>query len=179
MTAIKKGTVRGRSFFGIQRACIHSDGSQFAPAASADGEGFAYSKETLGSSQLWDGVLFNLGPANAPDAVKGGTVTLPEGKFGSLELLATGVEGGQESQVFTITYADGTSSSVTQSLSDWYESSGYQGESEAVDVPYRLERTAPKTTVRSTSTVILSISTAARQCAASLCRTTNMCWSSP
>jgi hypothetical protein len=48
------------------------------------------------------------------------------------------VEGGQESQVFTITYADGTSSSVTQSLSDWYESSGYKGETEAVDVPYRL-----------------------------------------
>ena len=54
------------------------------------------------------------------------------------ELLATGVEGGQESQVFTITYADGTSSSVTQSLSDWYEPSGYKGESEAVVAPYRL-----------------------------------------
>ena len=117
---------------------IYSDGSQFAPSASADGEGWAYSKETLGSSQLWDGVLFNLGPANAPDAVTGRTVALPEGKFGTVELLATGVEGGQESQAFTITYADGTSSSVTQSLSDWYESSGYKGESEAVEVPYRL-----------------------------------------
>jgi hypothetical protein len=117
---------------------IYSDGSQFASSASADGEGWAYSKETVGSSQLWDGVLFNLGPANAPDAVTGRTVALPEGKFGTVELLATGVEGGQESQAFTITYADGTSSSVTQSLSDWYESSGYKGESEAVEVPYRL-----------------------------------------
>ena len=38
----------------------------------------------------------------------------------------------------TITYTDGTSSSVSQSLSDWYESSGYKGESEAVVTPYRL-----------------------------------------
>ena len=41
--------------------------------------------------------------------------------------------------MFTITYVDGTSSSVTQSLSDWYESGGYKGESEAAVMPYRLE----------------------------------------
>ncbi len=138
VTAIKTGTVAVDLSSAYNATGIYADGSEIAPAASADGEGFAYSKETLGSSQLWDGVLFNLGPANAPDAVTGRTVALPEGKFGSLELLATGVEGGQESQVFTLTYSDGTSSSVTQSVSDWYESSGYKGESDAVDVPYRL-----------------------------------------
>jgi hypothetical protein len=41
---------------------IYSDGSKFAAPASLDGGGFAYSKEALGSTQLWDGVLFNLGP---------------------------------------------------------------------------------------------------------------------
>ncbi len=138
VTGVKKGTVPVDLSSAYNATAIYSDGSQFAPTASADGEGWAYSKETLGSSQLWDGVVFNLGPANAPDAVTGKTVTLPERRFDSVELLATGVEGGQESQVFTITYADGTSSSVTQSLSDWYESSGYKGETEAVDVPYRL-----------------------------------------
>ncbi|MGD1080568.1 MAG: glycoside hydrolase family 38 C-terminal domain-containing protein [Candidatus Sulfotelmatobacter sp.] len=138
VAAIKKGTVAVDLSSAYNTKGIYTDGSEFAPAASADGEGFAYSKETLGATQLWDGVLFNLGPANAPDAVTGRTVALAEGKFGSLNLLATGVEGGQESQVFTITYADGTSASVTQSLSDWYESSGYKGESEAVVVPYHL-----------------------------------------
>jgi len=138
VTGVKKGTVPVDLSSAYNATAIYSDGSQFAPTASADGEGWAYSKETLGSSQLWDGVVFNLGPANAPDVVTGKTVTLPERRFDSVELLATGVEGGQESQVFTITYADGTSSSVTQSLSDWYESSGYKGETEAVDVPYRL-----------------------------------------
>jgi len=136
--AIKKGTVAVDLSATYNATGIHTDGSHFAAAASADGEGFAYSKEALGLSPLWDGVEFNLGPANAPDAVTSKTVTLPQGKFGTLNLLATGVEGGQESQVFTITYADGTSSSVTQSLSDWYEPGSYKGESEAIVAPYRL-----------------------------------------
>jgi alpha-mannosidase len=117
---------------------IHADSSKYPPQHSADGEGFAYSKEALGSTQLWDGVVFNIGAGDVPDAVAGKTVMLPEGKFANLKLLGTGVEGGQESQVFTITYADGTTSSVTQNLSDWYESSGYKGESEAVVTPYRV-----------------------------------------
>jgi len=118
---------------------IYSDGSKFDTAASLDGDGYAYSKEALGSTQLWDGVTFNLGPANLPNVVTGKTIALPEGKFGSLKILATGVDGEQESQVFTITYSDGTSSNVTQSLGDWYASSGYKGESEAVVMPYRLQ----------------------------------------
>jgi len=138
VNAVKTGTVAVDLSAAYNATAIHSDGSEFPPAASADGEGWGYSKETLGASQIWDGVLFNLGPANTPDVVTGRTVALPAGKFGTLDLLATGVEGGQESQTFTITYADGTSSSITQSLSDWYESSNYKGEAEAVDVPYRL-----------------------------------------
>ncbi|MGA9980783.1 MAG: glycoside hydrolase family 38 C-terminal domain-containing protein [Candidatus Sulfotelmatobacter sp.] len=138
VTTIKTGTVAVDLSSAYNSNAIYSDGSEFAPSASADGEGWAYSKETLGSSQLWDDVLFNFGPANAPDAVTSRTVVLPQGKFRSLDLLATGVEGAQDSQVFTITYTDGTSSSVTQNLSDWYESSGYKGESEAVVAPYRL-----------------------------------------
>jgi alpha-mannosidase len=138
VTAVKTGTVPVDLSSAYNVTGIHADGSEFAPAASADGGGFAYSTETLGPTQLWDGVLFNLGPANAPDAVTVKTVALPEGKFGSLNLLATGVEGNQESQVFTVTYADGTSSTVTQSLSDWYESNDYKGEYDAIAVPYRL-----------------------------------------
>ena len=135
---VKKGTVEVDLSSAYNVNAIHSDGSPFSPAASADGEGFAYSKEALGSSPLWDGVEFKFGPANAPNAVRGETVPLPEGKFGTLLLLGTGVEGNQESQIFTITYADGTSSSVTQSLSDWYQPGSYRGESQAIVAPYRL-----------------------------------------
>jgi alpha-mannosidase len=137
VVGIKKGTVPVDLSPAYNVRGIYTDGSKFAVGASLDGGGFSYSRETLGSTQLWDGVSFHLGPANGPDAVESKTVTLPEGKFGSLKLLATGVEGSQEEQVFTITYADGTSSSATQNLSDWYASSGYMGESEAVIAPYR------------------------------------------
>lgn len=144
VAGLKKGAVPVDLSSAYNVKGIYTDGSSFANAASLDGGGFAYSEATLGSTQLWDGVVFNLGPANQLDVVTGKTVALPEGKFSSLEILATGVEGGQESQVFTITYADGTSSSVAQSLSDWYASGGYKGESEAVVTPYRLESDGSK-----------------------------------
>src|SRR2546429_6905449 len=38
-----------------------------------------------------------------------------------------------------ISYADGTSSSFTQSLSDWYSPATFAGESAAASVPYRSE----------------------------------------
>ena len=92
----------------------------------------------MGATQEWDGVLFRLGPANAPDVVTGETVTLPIGKFSALKILATGVEGSQKSQTFTVAYTDGTSSTFTQSLSDWYSPGSFGGESMALTVPYRL-----------------------------------------
>ncbi len=144
VTAMRPGTVAVDLSSAYNAKAIYADGTGFAPAASADGEGFAYSKEALGSTPVWDGVLFNLGPANAPDVVTSKTVVLPAGKFTDLRVLAAGVEGSQEAQVFTITYADGTSSSITQSLSDWYAPSGYEGESEAVVTPYRLEEDGSK-----------------------------------
>jgi alpha-mannosidase len=144
VTAMRTGTVPVDLSSAYNAKAIYTDGTEFAPEASADGEGFAYSKEALGSTPVWDGILFNLGPANAPDVVTSKTVALPAGKFADLRVLAVGVEGSQEAQVFTITYADGTSASITRSLSDWYQPSGYEGESEAVVAPYRLEEDGSK-----------------------------------
>jgi alpha-mannosidase len=117
---------------------MHTDGSVFDPQASLDGGGFAFSAGLLGTSQVWDGVVFNLGPANAADALSGGTIPLPAGNFHNLKMLAVGVEGNQESQVFTVTYSDSTSSSFSQSVSDWYTPNNFNGESPAVVMPYRL-----------------------------------------
>jgi alpha-mannosidase len=117
---------------------IYNDGSKFTPAASLDSDGFAFSAQLLGSEQVGDGVVFKVGPANAPDAVTSKTVALPDGKFASLKMLAVGVNGDQELQTFTVTYADGTSTSFTQSLSDWAVPRNFTGESAAVAMPYRL-----------------------------------------
>jgi alpha-mannosidase len=117
---------------------IYRDGSTFAPDASLDGDGYSFSGDLLGTEQIGDGVVFKLGPPNVPDVVTGKTVLLPGGRFSSIKVLAAGVNGAQELQTFTVTYADGTSSSFTQSLSDWAEPRNFSGEFEAASLPYRL-----------------------------------------
>jgi hypothetical protein len=100
----------------------------------------------LGTEQIGDGVVFKLGPPNAPDVVSGKTLILPAGRFSSMEVLAVGVDGAQELQTFTVAYSDGTSSSFTQSLSDWASPGNFSGESEAVRLPYRLTADGSKDT---------------------------------
>ena len=138
VTAIITGTVPVDLSSGYNVTGIYNDGSKFDPDASLDGDGYSFSEQLLGSEQVGEGVVFKLGPANAPNAVTGKTVGLPAGKFSSLKILAIGVNGAQEMQTFTVTYADGTSSSFTQSLSDWAYPRNFTGESEAVTMPYRL-----------------------------------------
>jgi alpha-mannosidase len=84
------------------------------------------------------GVVFKLGPADAPDAVSGKTVALPAGKFSSLRLLAVAVNGSQEMQNFTVTYVDGSSASFTQTLSDWSDPGSAKGESLAAEMGFRV-----------------------------------------
>jgi alpha-mannosidase len=138
VTAVATGTVPVdlSAFYNVTG--IYNDGSTFAPAASLDGDGYAFSEQLLGPEQVGGGVAFKLGPANAPDAVTGKTLTLSTGKFASVKVLAVGVNGNQELQTFTVTYTDGTSSSFTQSLSDWAVPRNFTGESAAVAMPYRL-----------------------------------------
>jgi|GEM_PF-1342444 len=120
------------------RVGIYRDGNAFT-AGGLDGGGWAYSASLLGSTATWNGAPFAFGPANSPDAVSssGQTVALPSGNFSSLRLLGTALNGNQASQVFTVTYADGSSSSFTQNLSDWFSPQGYRGEAKAVSMPYR------------------------------------------
>ncbi len=144
ITALKKGTLPVDLSSAYNAHGIYTDGSTFPSSASLDGEGFAFSAQLLGNSQVWNGVSFKIGPANTLDAITSKTVALPTGKFASLNILATGVEGSQDSQVFTVTYDDGTRSTFKQSLSDWYVPSTFPGESTAVAMPYRLVNTGQK-----------------------------------
>jgi hypothetical protein len=117
---------------------IYNDGSAFAPSAGLDHGGYAFSEQLLGREQIGAGVVFKLGPPNVPDAVTGKTVALPAGKFTSLKILAVAVDRDQELQTFSVNYADGSSSSFAQSLSDWSAPGGFKGESVAAEMPYRL-----------------------------------------
>jgi hypothetical protein len=117
---------------------IYTDGTIYS-TGGLDGGGYSYSANLLTTSRVFNGTLFTFGPANQLDAVgcSGQSVTLTQGKFSSLMLLATGIEGKQASETLTVKYTDGTSTKFTQSFSDWFTPQKYTGESEGVAMAYR------------------------------------------
>jgi hypothetical protein len=124
----------------VNRTGIYTNGSTFSSTRGLDGGGFAYSASALGSSPIWDNTTFTLGQANSLNDVsaKKQVILLPSGKFSAVRILATGVNGNQTAQVFTVKYADGTTTSFTQSLSDWHTPQDYSGESVAVNMQTRV-----------------------------------------
>ena len=84
-----------------------------------DNDGYAYNASLLGTSANYQNLAFPLGPANAPDAVSSATVPVAAGQYSKLYLLAAGVNGPQANQAIVVTYTDGTTSTFTQSFSDW------------------------------------------------------------
>lgn len=116
---------------------VFADGKAIPSPPGIDGSGHSYSANLLGPSINWNDVTFKLGPVGGPNAVTSVRFSLPAGRYSGLKLLATAVNGNQESEVFTVRYADGTTSAFTQSLSDWKEPQNYPGESTVVSMPYR------------------------------------------
>jgi hypothetical protein len=117
---------------------IYSDGTKYS-SGGLDGGGYSYSANLLSTARVYSGTMLTFGPANSLDAVgcSGQTISLTPGKYSSLVLLATGIEGNQASQSFTVSYTDGTAAKFIQSLSDWYTPQEYAGESEGVAMAYR------------------------------------------
>jgi hypothetical protein len=116
----------------------YTDGSTFTNGG-LDGDGYAFSSNILTKSRVLTDVLFRFGPTNTMNAIygTGQTVALPAGNFSTLQFLATGINGNQTGQVFTVTYTDGSTSVFTQSFSDWFSPSENPSEQEAVAMPYR------------------------------------------
>jgi hypothetical protein len=119
------------------RAGIFTDGRTFANGL--DGGSGAYSANLLGPALLWDNLVFSFGPSNALDVVAcaGQVINLPAGRFNSLHILATGVNGNQVGQTFTVTYTDSSTATFTQNFSDWVNQQGYAGEVPAITMRYR------------------------------------------
>ena len=111
---------------------ITADGTSFR--GGLDGHGNALSETEVGTSLTWGNVNFNIAPAGSSNVIQaaGQTIGLPNGSYSQVELLATAVNGSQASQKFTVNYTDGTSTTVTQSISDWAAPQGFAGESDAL-----------------------------------------------
>lgn len=102
-----------------------------------DNYGYAYNGTSLGTSISWNGVTYPLGPANQADAVSNITVNLPHGYFSTLTMLGSVVNNATAANTFIVKYTDGSSTTVTQSLSDWVYPMNYAGESNLVCDPSR------------------------------------------
>jgi beta-glucanase (GH16 family) len=113
-----------------------TDGTPFS--GGLDGNGDAYSANLLGSTLSANGYTFNLGAANAPNAVQvaSQTISLPAGQFSVLSFLGAGVNGPQPGQTFIVNYTDGSSDTFTQDMSDWLNPQGYAGEAAAAVLSY-------------------------------------------
>jgi hypothetical protein len=127
-------------------AGITDDGVGFL--GGLDGQGNALSETRVGTSAAWNGANFNIAPAGANNVIQatGQTITLPAGSYAAVDLLATGVNGSQANQIFTVKYSDGTSTTIHQSLSDWSSPQGYAGESVALTTAYRNTSSGGRTT---------------------------------
>src|SRR5262249_34346803 len=122
----------------FNRRGIVRDGSIFL-SGGLDGHGNALSANLLGTGVTIAGTFYDFGDPGSNNVVSaaGQTVALPAGNASTLSFLATGVNGNQANQTFTVNYSDGTSQTFTQSISDWFTPQNYPGESTAVTMPYR------------------------------------------
>jgi hypothetical protein len=83
------------------------------------------------------GRTFTLGAASTADAVSSTTIPLPAGNYATLSLLGAAAHGSQTNQSFVVTYTDDTTTTIMQSLSDWWgPPQNYAGESQVVKMPY-------------------------------------------
>lgn len=125
---------------------VFNDGVTFSSTGGIDNDGNVYSGTLLGTDQTWTNNTFMIAVPNGYNVVKcaGQIIPLSSGQFSTLKMLATGVNGAQTSQTFTVTYTDSSTSTFTQSLSDWQTSSGYSGESVAYTMSYRDTSTGGK-----------------------------------
>jgi hypothetical protein len=122
-------------------AAISSDGNTASNALYSQGTTpYTYPASALGNGVTWNGATFILGQPDVNDAVSSATVPLPAGQFGRLDVLASRVYGSSASETFTVTYTDGTTSTFTQGMHDWWTNVGntpnYPGEAPAVWLSY-------------------------------------------
>jgi beta-glucosidase len=119
-------------------------------AGNFDGSGYSFSAEALASVGITPGAPVNSGgfgftwpdvTAGQPDAVTAAgqtidlTGTASSGSASQLALLGAGANGTQTGQV-TVGYTDGTTSTGTITLSDWYANAAVTGDSLVATTPY-------------------------------------------
>ena len=115
---------------------IASDGSAYG-RGGFDTSGDVYSANALGTSVTYAGASFTLGAPLVPDAVTSVTIqpTAP-GNYQTLYLIGAAANAAQTSQPFTVAYTDGTTATVSLSLSAWNNPQRFPGETIVASTSY-------------------------------------------
>jgi predicted alpha-1,6-mannanase (GH76 family) len=116
--------------------------------ANLDGFGFALAAQELQTNESFRGHVFTLGPTAAGKAnvLAGGpgvTAPLPNGSAAVVHLLLVAVNGNQVGQSFGVTYTDGSQSTFTLDLPDWFAANPTPGVDFAVGMPLRWSGSGP------------------------------------
>jgi autotransporter-associated beta strand protein len=125
----------------FNRNGIVPDGQSYT-TGGLDGGGNALSGNLLGTSAVFNGSSFTIATASTTgnNVVYGAgqTITLPQGQFGYLEMLADHTNGPGTNETLAVTYTDNSTATFTQTFGDWVTGSGgITGQSIAVTMAYR------------------------------------------
>ena len=112
-----------------------------ARGTGVDGAGNALATDELGTSLNWGATEFDLAGPHVASGTTGATIRLTSGHFASVKLLAVGVGGDHLDEPFTVSYTDGSTELVQQSISDWYSPQFHQGEAIALTMAHRVTPT--------------------------------------
>ena len=121
-------------------ANVYSSFSNGAPVTNGgfDNDGYAYSANLLYPGVTLNGVSYIFGTPGTANAASGTTLALPAGNYAALSFLAAAANNNQTSQIFTVTYTDGSTATFTQSISDWAKPQNFPGETLVLSTPYRV-----------------------------------------
>jgi hypothetical protein len=103
-----------------------------------DNDGYAYAASLIPATLTWNGATFQVGGTAGAGAVSGATIGLPSGNYQTLDLIAAAANGVQTNQPLVVTYTDGTTSTFTQSFSDWNLESFFPNEQVALNSGLRV-----------------------------------------
>ncbi len=126
------------SLGGIANLYGLADTGTAVTGGGVDGFGNAYAESLLGAAVTYAGVTFTLAAPGPGSAVTSTTIPLAADYDSAITLLASAVNGAQVNQAFVVTYADGSTQTFTQSLSDWFLPAYYSGETIAATMAYRI-----------------------------------------
>src|SRR6202042_929341 len=106
------------------------DGTSYG-TGGFDGGGNSYSGNSLGTSLVWNGVTYPIGPVNGLSAVSNlaAPFPLPVGYYTTISLLGAMVNNSATAYPISINYTDGTSVASTLNMSDWVYPQNFADES--------------------------------------------------